>query len=41
MIRRGEISSYKTPKGESVEGEADPVKAPIIKPKNITRKHKI
>lgn len=41
MIKRGEISSYETLDGDKVEWEADPVEAPVIKPKNITRKPKI
>lgn len=41
MIKRGEITNYETLDGDKVEGEADPVSQPIIKPKNITRKPKI
>ena len=41
MIKKGEISSYETLEGDKVEGEADPVEMPLIKPKNITRKPKI
>lgn len=40
MIKRGELKSYEI-EWEVVEGEADPVEAPIIKPRNITRKPKI
>lgn len=40
MIKRGELTSYEI-EWEVVEGEADPVEAPIIKPRNITRKPKI
>jgi uncharacterized protein affecting Mg2+/Co2+ transport len=40
MIRRWEITSYETIEGEKVEGQADIVEMPIIKPKNITRKIK-
>lgn len=40
MIKRGELSSYEI-EWEVVEGEADPIEAPIIKPRNITRKPKI
>ena len=41
MIKKGEISSYETLEGDKVEGEADLVEMPLIKPKNITRKPKI
>lgn len=41
MIKRGEISTYKTSEGDTVEGEADPVSLPLVKAKNITRKPKI
>lgn len=41
MIKKGEISTYETLEGDIVEGQADPVEAPVIKPKNITRKPKI
>lgn len=41
MIARGEITSYKTPKGDTVEWEADIIEPPIIRPKNITRKTKV
>lgn len=40
MIKRGELTSYEI-EWEVVEGEADPVEAPIIKARNITRKPKI
>jgi hypothetical protein len=40
MIKRGELRSYEI-EGQTVEGEADPVEAPIIKPRNITRKPKL
>lgn len=40
MIKRGELTSYEI-EWEVVEGEADPIEAPIIKPRNITRKPKI
>ena len=40
MIKRGEIASYEI-EGEVVEGEADPVEPPVIKPRNITRKPKL
>lgn len=41
MIKKGEITHYKTLDGDKVEWEADPVEMPLIKPKNITRKPKI
>lgn len=41
MIKRGEISTYETIDWDVVEGQADPVETPVIKPKNITRKPKI
>lgn len=41
MIKKGEITTYETLEWDVVEGQADPVEAPIIKPKNITRKPKI
>lgn len=41
MIKKGEITSYETLEWDKVEWEADPVEAPVIKPKNITRKTKI
>jgi hypothetical protein len=40
MIKRGELRSYEI-EGQKVEGEADPVEAPVIKPRNITRKPKL
>ena len=40
MIKRWEITSYEI-EGEVVEGEADPVEPPVIKPRNITRKPKV
>jgi hypothetical protein len=40
MIRRGEISSYETLEGDKVEGQAEVVETPLIKPRNITRKIK-
>ncbi len=41
MIKRGEISTYETPEGATVEWEAEPVTFPVTKAKNITRKPKI
>lgn len=41
MIRRGEISTYETFEGDTVEGVADQVTLPVTKAKNITRKPKI
>lgn len=41
MIKKGEITTYETLGWDVVEWMADPVEAPIIKPKNITRKPKI
>ena len=41
MIKKGEITTYETLNWDVVEGQADPVETPVIKPKNITRKPKI
>lgn len=41
MIKKGEITTYETLEWDVVEGQADPVEMPLIKPKNITRKPKI
>jgi hypothetical protein len=41
MIKKGEITSYETLEWDRVEWEADPVEAPVIKARNITRKPKI
>ena len=41
MIKKWEITTYETLEWDVVEGQADPVEATVIKPKNITRKPKI